>query len=869
MRHELKFASTALVRCAPILVMAGLIHGCASFPTMSVAPERRAEAEGGTIGDMVRNRPGPTAERSDNIMTIPGLAPATRTTPATPPATREEIARLVPDEPINATLPPQPLAQYLNTAFTEILKVPYSLGPDIAARNTVITVNAPPSSSKQAYLMLLQDTLRNYGLTLSVRNNAVLIADDTGGGGGSTFGPNARPQIIRSRSAADTPANGRVVQIFQLVALQATPELVSLAQRIAGFGGGTTVQVDPAANALSIEGQGRQVAAMVNILSSLDQPAYAGAQVARLEPVYQSSTDFAANLQSALTAEGYIVSSDPLGPKSIMIVPLISTNQTLVFTADKATMARVQFWASQIDSPTAQGDQSSTFVYEVRNTSAVTVGQMLINAGAQANQAARPGGVAFPGAGGAQAVIGGQANRVGGVAINQNANRANAGRGGIGTQQVGGGNAGRGGIGAQQVGGGGGANRAVGTNAISNVNRVATNTQAVVGNAPTGGLITVDDAGNRILFTGSAPQFAQLRSLLQRLDVPAREVLVEVTVAEVTLTDETRAGLEFFFNASYHGDPISGGTGSFPAPGAPFTGSGAGQAGTGLGLGTAGATFNFAGADLRAAFNAFASNNKVNVLSRPHLTAKSGYQAQIQVGDEVPIITSQRAASTTTGGNTDTLQTVQYRQTGVILTITPIIYGDDRVDLTITQEVSDVRDNPNAAIGSPIIGSRTVTTTLTLADGRSAILGGLMEDSFGKSNRGVPFFKDVPLLGQAFRTDIVSGRKTELVVLITPLIIRNSDDMSNLANQITNDMNRAFEVGRGASYTLTPYPLGGAIGINPPNAMVVGGATLRRPPAPPAEVLTPAPTPAPPAPQPAGEQQAPAAIAPARTEPAQ
>jgi general secretion pathway protein D len=864
MRHELKFASTALARFAPILALAGLTYGCASFPTMSVAPESPADAPAASLGDMIRGRAGPAAERPDNVMAIPGLAPAARATPAIPPATREEIARLVPDEPINATLPPQPLAQYLNTAFTEVLKVPYSLGPDIAARNTVITVNAPPSASKQAYLMLLQDTLRNYGLTMSVRNNAVLIADDTGGGGASAFGPNATPRIIRSRSAADTPANGRVVQIFQLVALQATPELVTLAQRIAGFGG-TTVQIDAAANALSIEGQGRQVAAMVNILNSLDQPAYAGSQVARLEPVYQSSADFAANLQSALTAEGYIVSSDPLGPKSIMIVPLISTNQTLVFAADKATMARVQFWAAQIDSPTAQGDQSSTFVYEVRNTSALTVGQMLINAGAQSNQgAARPAGVAFPGAGGAQAILGGQAGRIGGVGLNQNAGRGNAGRGGVGTQQVGGGG-GRGGFGAQQVGGGANAANRAGGNAISNVNRVATNNQAIVGNAPTGGLITVDDAGNRILFTGSAPQFAQLRSLLQRLDVPAREVLVEVTVAEVTLTDETRAGLEFFFNASYHGDPITGGTGTFPAPGAAFPGSGAGQAGTGLGLGTAGATFNFAGADLRAAFNAFASNNKVNVLSRPHLTAKSGSQAQIQVGDEVPIITSQRAANTQTGGNTDTLQTVQYRQTGVILTITPIIYGDDRVDLTITQEVSDVRDNPNAAIGSPIIGSRTVSTTLTLADGRSAILGGLMEDSFGKSNRGVPFVKDIPVLGQAFRTDIVSGRKTELVVLITPLIIRNSDDMSNLASQVTNDINRAFEVGRGASYTLTPYPLGGAIGIYPPKATVVGGATLRRPSAPEAEVLAPAPTPAP-APAPAPEGPA-AAIPPARSEP--
>ncbi len=344
------------------------------------------------------------------------------------------------------------------------------------------------------------------------------------------------------------------------------------------------------------------------------------------------------------------------------------------------------------------------------------------------------------------------------------------------------------------------------------------------GLSPTGGSITVDDAGNRILFTGSSSQYAALHILLQRLDSPTREVLVEVTVAEVTLTDETRAGLDFFFSANHAGSTISGGTATFPAP---TTG---GIAGGGLSLGTTGASLNFlnAAGDLRAEFNAFAENNKVNVLSRPHLTATSGSSAQIEVGDQVPIITSQAASGQTTGGTTDTLQTVQYRQTGVTLNITPIIYGDDRVDITIDQEVADVRDNPNTAIGSPIIGSRSVTTTLTLADGRSAVLGGLMQDSYSKDNKGIPFLKDIPLLGQAFRNDDINGAKTELVVLITPFIIRDADDMSNLANQMTNDINKAFETGRGASYTLTPFALGRGFGIGAPDPNVTG-ASLQRP----------------------------------------
>jgi general secretion pathway protein D len=364
------------------------------------------------------------------------------------------------------------------------------------------------------------------------------------------------------------------------------------------------------------------------------------------------------------------------------------------------------------------------------------------------------------------------------------------------------------------------------------------------GLSPTGGSITVDDAGNRILFTGSPSEYAALRGLLQRLDSPAREVLVEVTVAEVTLTDETRAGLDFFFNASHNNGAFSGGTSVFG--GTPATGTlPVGIGGGGLSLGTTGGSISFTNGsgDLRADFNAFAENNKVNVLSRPHLTATSGSQAQIEVGDQVPIITSQRAADTSTAGSTDTLQTVQYRQTGVTLYITPVIYGDDRVDVTIDQEVADVRNNPNAAIGSPIIPTREVSTTLTLADGRSAILGGLMQDSSSKQNSGIPFLKDIPLLGQAFRNDVINGQKTELVVLITPFIIRDADDMSNLAGQMTDNINRAFREARGASYTLTPYNIGQGFGFGLPDSNITGGLLERpKPPTPPAP---PAPNPQP------------------------
>jgi general secretion pathway protein D len=372
---------------------------------------------------------------------------------------------------------------------------------------------------------------------------------------------------------------------------------------------------------------------------------------------------------------------------------------------------------------------------------------------------------------------------------------------------------GRGGGGINQPGLGQNNRGGVGINNVQN----ATGTLAPFGGVvPGGGSITVDDAGNRILFTGTATQFAQLRTLLQQLDAPARQVRVEVTVAEVTLTDATRAGLEWFFSGQPGGANTvvySGGTQS-------ATGT------SGLDINTSGLNLNFVRTDknnlldLRASFNAFASNNKVNILSRPSLTARSGSPGAIQVGADVPFIQQQRAANTNVNNTLDVIQTVSYRQTGVILQITPVVYGDDRVDLNIYQEVSADRNNPNPDITSPIFDTRSVQTTLSLADGETAVLGGLIEDSFSKGNNGIPFLKDVPVLGQAFRTDTIDGRKTELVVLLTPFIIHDSDEMISVSNQMTNEINRAFKIGKGGSYTLTPWSGGVSLGLDPPSPKV-------------------------------------------------
>src|SRR5690606_7718367 len=246
--------------------------------------------------------------------------------------------------------------------------------------------------------------------------------------------------------------------------------------------------------------------------------------------------------------------------------------------------------------------------------------------------------------------------------------------------------------------------------------------------------------------------------------------------AEVTLTDKTSLGVNLF-GSEMRGDGL-------------LTGST-----EGLKIGGGGLVLSFKGDDFRANLAAEASNNRVNILQRPQLVARSGGSARFQVGTDVPIITSQRAVNTQTGGDgTDVLQSVQYRQTGVILDLQPVVYGD-RVDITISQEISEVGESTNSAIASPPILNRSLTTQISITDGWTGVLGGLISNNYSKTNTGVPFLKDIPLVGSAFQTNSVSGNRTELVMLITPYVTRGDEDMADMADSLSRDINAAFRTG--------------------------------------------------------------------------
>jgi general secretion pathway protein D len=264
--------------------------------------------------------------------------------------------------------------------------------------------------------------------------------------------------------------------------------------------------------------------------------------------------------------------------------------------------------------------------------------------------------------------------------------------------------------------------------------------------------IMVDEARNGLIVVGTAEEYARFRTLIAQMDRAPLEVMIEATVAEVTLRESENLGLLFNYD-----DGV--------ARAANRTVVRSDDAGLFVSLLRDRGSFN-------ARLNALADTNRVQILSSPRLVTSSGKSATINVGTQVPIITQQETApNTTVGGTSSLLQAIQYRDTGVSLNVEPVINSNRRVELTIAQEVSDAQANNISTVQSPIILTRSLQTTLSLDDGETVLLGGLISENYSRGNSGVPYLKDIPVLGSLFKSQSRSVDRTELIVLLTPYII--------------------------------------------------------------------------------------------------
>ena len=294
-----------------------------------------------------------------------------------------------------------------------------------------------------------------------------------------------------------------------------------------------------------------------------------------------------------------------------------------------------------------------------------------------------------------------------------------------------------------------------------------------LGEAPlAAGRIVVDRNHNLLLFRGSGKQWAEIREVIEKLDQSVPSVLIEVLVAEVTLSDEEKTGFEFLVNGALGSRGLRVGT---------LDTLGVGAGGLSFTLDSAGQT--------RAMLNFFRKDDRVVIRSRPRLLVKSGETASIDVGNEIPVITQRSDSNTSDDGSTNVLQEVTYRKTGVQLEIKPLVQANGLVDLRISQQLSEALPGAATSItGSPTILNRRISTSLTLKDGGSLLMGGLISGNQSAGLTGVPVLSDLPVLGRLFRADSLQEDRTELMVMVTPYVVADHEEGWELTRQVQEQL---------------------------------------------------------------------------------
>jgi len=287
--------------------------------------------------------------------------------------------------------------------------------------------------------------------------------------------------------------------------------------------------------------------------------------------------------------------------------------------------------------------------------------------------------------------------------------------------------------------------------------------------------IIADEENNALLVMASPADYRKVESALRRLDIVPQQVLVQASIIEVELTGDLSYGVEWFFTNKLGSNS---GIGTLDL----------GKAG--LAAITPGFSYQVvdgAGA-VQAVLNTLASETALKVVSSPSLMVLDNRTARIRVGDQVPVRTSETTNTATSGSNPLIVSTIQFRDTGVLLEVTPRVNAGGMVVLDISQEVSNVDKTTSSSIDSPTINQRQISTSVAVHSGDTIVLGGLIRDNDSDSNSGIPGLRKLPVIGGLFGSTSTSSERTELLVLITPTAVPDQQTAREVTAELRSKM---------------------------------------------------------------------------------
>jgi general secretion pathway protein D len=276
--------------------------------------------------------------------------------------------------------------------------------------------------------------------------------------------------------------------------------------------------------------------------------------------------------------------------------------------------------------------------------------------------------------------------------------------------------------------------------------------------------VSSDETNNAIVVYSTGRQFGIIKDALHQLDVAPLQVVIEAAITEVSLTKELQFGVQWLLKTGVGNVGFSQGTDANPTQVFP------------------GFSYITSGNEITATLNALQSITTVRVISAPKVMVLNNHTASLQVGDQVPVSTGNLA----TGGTTEptVVNEIQYMPTGVLLTVTPRVNDSGLVLLDIMQEVSDVKKTTSSNLDTPTIGDRKFTSSIAVHDGQTIALGGLIRDNNSHGRDGIPFLSQIPYLGSLFGSTDNTDDRVELLVLLTPRVIRNAQDAKTITDEL-------------------------------------------------------------------------------------
>lgn len=279
-------------------------------------------------------------------------------------------------------------------------------------------------------------------------------------------------------------------------------------------------------------------------------------------------------------------------------------------------------------------------------------------------------------------------------------------------------------------------------------------------NGGEGLVLTVDETNNAVVAYATPREYALIEDAMRKLDVVPMQVVVEAVITEVALNNALRYGSQWFIRNGNDTSVLSQGKTQDPTPNFP------------------GFAYFLNSGSVAATLTALSSVTHVEILSAPNLMVLNNQTASLEVGDQVPISTGSAL------NNSTVISSIDYRDTGVLLKITPRVNAGGLVLLDIVQEVSDVSTTSSSTIDSPTISVRKIATSIAVQDGQTVALGGLIRDNNRKLRDGVPFLSAVPVLGALAGSRDNKRERTELLVMLTPRVVRNSADTQAVTDEL-------------------------------------------------------------------------------------